>query len=122
MTRPQVEEIRPLLQRSERLITRTPLPWDQFWIILFLQLSDPLALQTLAPFIPQVSVFLLCGLESDHILNIVKLVRDIGVTHGDESLVGHYVGILVSMPSFSVCSLSLSDTIPSIHLIIPLKH
>ncbi|KAG1768477.1 MFS multidrug-resistance DHA1 sub-family [Suillus occidentalis] len=70
-----VEETRPLLQRSERLITRTPLPWDQFWIVLFLQLSDPLALQTLAPFIPQ-------------------LIRDIGVTHGDESMVGHYVGIL----------------------------
>jgi hypothetical protein len=52
-----VEETRPLLQRSERLITRTPLPWDQFWIVLFLQLSDPLALQTLSPFIPQVSVF-----------------------------------------------------------------
>ncbi|KAG1780679.1 major facilitator superfamily domain-containing protein [Suillus placidus] len=77
MTRLQVEETRPLLQQSERPITRTPLPWDQFWIILFLQLSDPLAMQTLAPFIPQ-------------------LVRDVGVTHGDESQVGHYVGILQS--------------------------
>ncbi|KAG2146246.1 major facilitator superfamily domain-containing protein [Suillus clintonianus] len=73
----QVEETRPLLQRSERSMTRTPLPWDQFWIILFLQLSDPLAIQTLAPFIPE-------------------LIRDIGVTHGDESQVGHYVGILQS--------------------------
>ncbi|KAG2344349.1 MFS multidrug-resistance DHA1 sub-family [Suillus weaverae] len=77
MTRLQVEETRPLLQQSERQITRTPLPWNQFWIILFLQLSDPLAMQTLSPFIPQ-------------------LVRDIGVTHGDESQVGHYVGILQS--------------------------
>ncbi|KAG1728509.1 major facilitator superfamily domain-containing protein [Suillus paluster] len=77
MTGHQDEEARPLLQRLERSITKTPLPWDQFWIILFLQLSDPLQLQTLAPFIPQ-------------------LIRDIGVTHGDESQVGHYVGILQS--------------------------
>ncbi|KAG0698313.1 major facilitator superfamily domain-containing protein [Suillus ampliporus] len=67
----------PLLQRPEQPVARTPLPWDQFWIILFLQLSDPFASQTLAPFTPQ-------------------LIRDIGVTHGDESRVGHYVGILQS--------------------------
>ncbi|KAG1860147.1 major facilitator superfamily domain-containing protein [Suillus subalutaceus] len=70
----QDDEETPLLQRPT---TRTPLPWDQFWIILFLQVSDPLSRQTLAPFVPQ-------------------LVRDIGVTHGDESQVGHYVGILES--------------------------
>ncbi|KAG0698310.1 major facilitator superfamily domain-containing protein [Suillus ampliporus] len=77
MTGRQDEETTPLLHRSERSIPRTPLPWNQFWIILFLQLSDPLAMQTLAPFTPQ-------------------LIRDIGVTHGDESQVGHYVGILQS--------------------------
>ncbi|KAG1725313.1 major facilitator superfamily domain-containing protein [Suillus lakei] len=74
----QDEEETPLLQRPEQPISRTsPLPWDQFWIILFLQFSDSLVLQTLAPFTPQ-------------------LIRDIGVTHGDESQVGHYVGILQS--------------------------
>ncbi|KAG1768481.1 MFS multidrug-resistance DHA1 sub-family [Suillus occidentalis] len=78
MALPDDEET-PLLQQSEQptAIDKTPLPWDQFWIILFLQLSDPLSSQTLAPFIPQ-------------------LIRDIGVTHGDESQVGHYVGILQS--------------------------
>ncbi|KAG1768484.1 major facilitator superfamily domain-containing protein [Suillus occidentalis] len=75
----QDDEETPFLQQSEQptAIDKTPLPWDQFWIILFLQLSDPLSSQTLAPFIPQ-------------------LIRDIGVTHGDESQVGHYVGILQS--------------------------
>ncbi|KAG1728515.1 MFS multidrug-resistance DHA1 sub-family [Suillus paluster] len=75
----QDDEERPLLQQPEQPVTRTrtPLPWDQFWIILFLQLSEPFAIQTLAPFTPQ-------------------LIRDIGVTHGDESRVGHYVGILHS--------------------------
>ncbi|KAG1860145.1 MFS multidrug-resistance DHA1 sub-family [Suillus subalutaceus] len=55
----QDDEETPLLQRPGQPTTRTPLPWNQFWIILFLQ-----------------------------------LIRDIGVTHGDESQVGHYVGIL----------------------------
>ncbi|KAG1818713.1 major facilitator superfamily domain-containing protein [Suillus subaureus] len=73
----QDDEETPLLQRPERPTTKTPLPWDQFWIILLLQVSEPLSYQTLSPFIPQ-------------------LIRDIGVTHGDESQVGHYVGILES--------------------------
>ncbi|KAG0698311.1 MFS multidrug-resistance DHA1 sub-family [Suillus ampliporus] len=73
----QEDEETPLLQRPERLTPDTPLPWDQFWIILFVQFSDSLVFQTLAPFTPE-------------------LIRDIGVTHGDESQVGHYVGILQS--------------------------
>jgi hypothetical protein len=73
----QNDEETPLLRRSEQTTAKTPLPWDQLWIILLSQLSDPLSSKTLAPFIPQ-------------------LVRDIGVTHGDESQVGHYVGILQS--------------------------
>ncbi|KAG0704463.1 major facilitator superfamily domain-containing protein [Suillus ampliporus] len=68
------EEI-PLLQRPEQPTAKTPLPWDQFWIILFVQLSELLVSETLAPFTPQ-------------------LIRDIGVTHGDESQVGYFVGIL----------------------------
>lgn len=70
----QDDEETPLLQQP---IARTPLPWDQFWIILFVQFPDSLVFQTLAPFTPQ-------------------LIRDIGVTNGDESQVGHYVGILQS--------------------------
>ncbi|KAG0704460.1 hypothetical protein DFH29DRAFT_371687 [Suillus ampliporus] len=69
------EDAIPLLQLSEQPMAKTPLPWDQFWIILFLQLSDPLVFETLAPFTPQ-------------------LIRDIGVTRGDESQVGYFVGIL----------------------------
>jgi hypothetical protein len=97
----QDDEETPFLRQSEseQPTAKTPLPWDQFWIILFLQLSDPLSSQTLAPFIPQVSKFPFLERESDHNWNFVKLIRDIGVTHGDESQVGHYAGILVSMSS-----------------------
>ncbi|KAG2063893.1 MFS multidrug-resistance DHA1 sub-family [Suillus decipiens] len=70
----QDDEETPLLQQP---VARTPLPWDQFWIILFVQFPDSLVFQTLAPFTPQ-------------------MIRDIGVTNGDESKVGHYLGILQS--------------------------
>ncbi|KAG2063895.1 MFS general substrate transporter [Suillus decipiens] len=73
----QDDEEAPLLQQPGQPTTRTPLPWNQFWIILFAQLSDPLTSLTLTPFIPE-------------------LIRDIGVTHGDETQVGYYVGILQS--------------------------
>ncbi|KAG2049025.1 MFS multidrug-resistance DHA1 sub-family [Suillus hirtellus] len=73
----QNDEETSLLQRPERPTAKTPLPWDQFWILLFLEMPDPVSSYTLAPFVPQ-------------------LIRDIGVTHGDESQVGHYVGILQS--------------------------
>jgi hypothetical protein len=48
----------PLLQQPEQPIAvkaRTPLPWDQFWIILVLHFSHSLVFKTLAPFTPQVS-------------------------------------------------------------------
>jgi hypothetical protein len=93
------DEETPLLQRPEQPTTKTPLPWDQFSIVLFLETLDPLSSQTLSPFTPQVSIFPLLRLISDHDWNFVKLIRDIGVTHGDESQVGRYVGILVSMSS-----------------------
>ncbi|KAG2337430.1 hypothetical protein BDR05DRAFT_775584 [Suillus weaverae] len=99
----QNNEETPLVQRPEQQMARTsPLPWDRFWIISFLQSSDSLICQTLAPFTPQVSIFSLLGLEYDHNRDFVKLIRDIGMTNGDESQVGHYVGILVSMSPFFV--------------------
>ncbi|KAG2739671.1 MFS general substrate transporter, partial [Suillus brevipes Sb2] len=69
----------PLLQQPEQPAiatkARTPLPWGQFWIILVLHFSHSLVFKTLAPFTPQ-------------------LIRDIGVTNGDEQQVGYYVSIL----------------------------
>ncbi|KAG2069715.1 hypothetical protein BDR04DRAFT_1101120 [Suillus decipiens] len=56
IVRPDDEEI-PLLQQPEGIVAKTPLPWDQFWIVLLLQFSDQLVTETLAPFTPQVSVF-----------------------------------------------------------------
>ncbi|KAG1860144.1 major facilitator superfamily domain-containing protein [Suillus subalutaceus] len=71
----QDDEETPLLQRPEQRMARTsPLPWDQFWIILFLQFSDSLVFRPL----------------------LHLPLKDIGVTNGDESQVGHYVGILQS--------------------------
>ncbi|KAG1858616.1 MFS multidrug-resistance DHA1 sub-family [Suillus tomentosus] len=73
----QNDEETPLLQRPEHPTAKTPLPWNQIWILLLLEMPELLSARTLAPFIPE-------------------LVRDIGVTHGDETQVGHYAGILES--------------------------
>ena len=75
-----VDEETPLLEheREQPRKARTPLPWRQFSIILFLQLAEPLTSQVISPFAPQ-------------------LIRDIGITHGDESKVGHYVGLMHSL-------------------------
>ncbi|KAG7089939.1 hypothetical protein E1B28_011568 [Marasmius oreades] len=70
----QSDEETPLLQKIER----TPIPWFQFSIVLFLQLAEPLTSQVIYPFTPQ-------------------LIRDIGITHGDETKVGYYVGLLQSL-------------------------
>lgn len=76
MITPQDIEETPLLQQPEQPIAaKTPLPWDQFWIILVLHFSHSLVFKTLAPFTPQ-------------------LIRDVGVTDEDEKRVGYYVSVL----------------------------
>ncbi|KAG9314810.1 major facilitator superfamily domain-containing protein [Chiua virens] len=78
MSSPSVDEETPLLQAQKQKQGRTPLPWRQFSIIMFLQLAEPLTSQVIAPFAPQ-------------------LIRDIGITNGDETQVGYYVGLLHSL-------------------------
>ncbi|KAG2138617.1 major facilitator superfamily domain-containing protein [Suillus bovinus] len=74
----QADEETPLLRSEEQLKVKTPLPWRQLSIILFLQLTEPVTAQAIAPFAPQ-------------------LIRDVGVTHGDESRVGYFVGVMYSV-------------------------
>ncbi|KAF9525662.1 major facilitator superfamily multidrug-resistance, DHA1 sub-family [Crepidotus variabilis] len=88
------DEETPLLQGKKK---PTPLPWFQFSIVLFLQLAEPLTSQVIYPFTPQ-------------------LIRDIGITNGNESQVGYYVGIMQSVffltQAFTVLHWSrLSDSI-----------
>ncbi|KAJ7056894.1 member of major facilitator superfamily multidrug-resistance, DHA1 sub-family [Mycena amicta] len=61
---------------------RTPLPTTQLSIVLFLQLAEPLTSQVIYPFLPQ-------------------LIRDVGITNGDETKVGYYVGIMQSLFFFT---------------------
>ncbi|OJA19926.1 hypothetical protein AZE42_03758 [Rhizopogon vesiculosus] len=63
-------------QAKSALTGSTPLPWRQFSIILSLQVLEPMTSQVISPFAPQ-------------------LIRDIGVTNGEEARVGFYVGLLV---------------------------
>ncbi|KAI9454533.1 MFS general substrate transporter [Lactarius psammicola] len=61
---------------TENLVT--PVPWAQLWVLLVLQLAEPLTSQVIYPFAPE-------------------FVRNVGITHGDESRVGYYVGLLQSI-------------------------
>ncbi|OJA10383.1 hypothetical protein AZE42_07791, partial [Rhizopogon vesiculosus] len=75
----QEDEESPLLRpERQHTVAKTPLPWRQLSVVLFSQLTEPLTSQAIAPFLPQ-------------------LIRDVGVTHGDESRVGYFVGILSSV-------------------------
>ncbi|KAH6909200.1 major facilitator superfamily domain-containing protein, partial [Coprinopsis sp. MPI-PUGE-AT-0042] len=78
-----IDEETPLLREESRGADGkkkkiTPLPVFQFGLILFLQLAEPLTSQVISPFMPQ-------------------LIRDLGVTGGDETAVGYYVGLMHSI-------------------------
>ncbi|KAH8111238.1 MFS general substrate transporter [Phellopilus nigrolimitatus] len=79
--RPADEEtplLRPAHDKKPKPAEETPLPWAQFSIVLFLQLAEPLTSQVIYPFVPQ-------------------LIREIGITNGDETKVGYYVGMMQSI-------------------------
>jgi hypothetical protein len=96
---PQTEdEETPLLHDPQPKSGRTPLPWRQFTIILFIQLAEPLTSQVIAPFAPQVCCLRLITRSVGKILKTSsQLIRDIGITNGDETQVGYYVGLLVRL-------------------------
>ncbi|KDQ59071.1 hypothetical protein JAAARDRAFT_128086 [Jaapia argillacea MUCL 33604] len=78
MSSSHVDEEFPLLAPERRKQKPTPLPWAQLSIILFLQLAEPLTSQVIYPFAPD-------------------MIRNIGITHGDETKVGYYVGLMQSL-------------------------
>jgi len=92
-----VDEETPLLQGNGKK-TPTPLPWSQFSIALLLQLAEPLTSNVIYPFAPQVcQTTLIHRLLYESFFFFGQLIRDIGVTHGNESQVGYYVGIMVGV-------------------------
>ncbi|EIN04032.1 member of major facilitator multidrug-resistance DHA1 sub-family [Punctularia strigosozonata HHB-11173 SS5] len=76
--RPTDEETPLLDERHDKKPQPGPIPWNQFSIVLFLQLAEPLTSQVIYPFAPQ-------------------LIRDLGITNGDEAKVGYYVGMMQSI-------------------------
>jgi hypothetical protein len=74
----------------------TPVPWAQLWVLLVLQLAEPLTSQGIYPFVPEVLYFsryiIICFFSP-----AVQFARNVGITHGDESRVGYYVGLLVCL-------------------------
>ena len=101
------DEETPLLQSAYHGKKKsTPLPWFQFSLTLFLQLVEPLTAQVIYPFMPEVRILLCCSMCLLIFRN--KLIRDLGVTGENESQVGYYVGVVVSLDRtpLQLCSFS----------------
>lgn len=88
------DEDTPLLS-SEPPQKPTPVPWAQVSILLILQLAEPLTSQVIYPFAPEVCHFLADSFRFLPHLPPLQFVRNVGITHGDESRVGYYVGMMV---------------------------
>ncbi|KAH9954790.1 MFS general substrate transporter [Lactifluus volemus] len=76
---PPTDEDTPLL--PSQLAFKKPsaaVPWAQVWILLFIHSAGPLTFYVIDPFTPE-------------------FVRNVGITHGDESRVGYYVGLMHSI-------------------------
>ncbi|KAH7915289.1 MFS general substrate transporter [Hygrophoropsis aurantiaca] len=77
-TRTTNSEETPLLPSTEVKKSRTPLPKLQISILLLMQLAEPISSLSIYPFINQ-------------------LIREIGITGGDETKVGYYAGVIESI-------------------------
>jgi MFS family permease len=105
----QVDEETPLLSpQKQKKTTRTPLPWFQFSLVLFLQLAEPLTSQVIYPFTPEVCLNTLFIRLITDLLIYKQLIRELGITHGNESKVGYYVGLMVSRSYSSLCNFASS--------------
>ncbi|KAI6040742.1 major facilitator superfamily domain-containing protein [Pisolithus marmoratus] len=71
-----MDETNPLLEDSQA-VTKTPLPKTQLGLVLFVLFTEPMSAQYIFPFINQ-------------------LIRELGVTGGDDRKIGYYAGIIVS--------------------------
>lgn len=94
---PSPDEDTPLLSSEHSLRKPTPVPWAQVSILLFLQLAEPLTSQVIYPFAPEVRHFPQTRFISFSSIHPPQFVRNVGITHGDESRVGYYVGMLVCL-------------------------
>ncbi|KAL0945390.1 hypothetical protein HGRIS_000884 [Hohenbuehelia grisea] len=72
------DEERPLLVKDSSIPWRTPLNWPQIYIVLLMQLCEPLASQSIYPYINQ-------------------LISELDITGGDDRKVGYYAGLIESL-------------------------
>ncbi|TFK35576.1 major facilitator superfamily transporter [Crucibulum laeve] len=77
-THGSVDEETPLLDRSQQLRKPNPLPKLQIAILLGLQICEPIASQSIYPYINQ-------------------LISELDITGGDERKVGYYAGLIESL-------------------------
>ncbi|KAG6333557.1 hypothetical protein ID866_5532 [Astraeus odoratus] len=86
------DENTPLLPENSdpKLRKATPLPKFQLGIVLLTLLAEPVSATYIFPFINQVSCRILR-------LNNCKLIRELGITGGDDRKIGYYAGLIESL-------------------------
>ncbi|KAI6110870.1 MFS general substrate transporter [Pisolithus croceorrhizus] len=77
VTKMAIDENTPLLE-SPQAKTKTPLPKIQLGLTLFILFSQPMSSQYIFPFINQ-------------------LIRELGITGGDDRKIGYYAGVIESL-------------------------
>ena len=83
--------------------TATPLPRFQLFILLWVQLAEPMTSQVIYPFINKVCLRILCVTQQQTDRSCHKLVGELPITGGDEEKIGYYAGLIVRpRPTLSV--------------------
>jgi hypothetical protein len=95
----QVESLEydSILPVEQALTKSTPLPKLQLFSILYIQFSEPITTTVIYPF-------------------IIQLIRDTGITGGDEAKTGYYSGFIVSNLSIYL-RFSLFNTSAGIYIL-----
>lgn len=89
------DEETPLLQVKNDAKSSSPLPKLQLSILLLMLLSEPVSFSSISPYISRVSLVPLSFSFTISDTSCYKLISGMEITHGDESQVGYYIGLMV---------------------------
>ncbi|KAG6333556.1 hypothetical protein ID866_5531 [Astraeus odoratus] len=89
-----VDENTPLIPENSKTKAKTPLPKIQLSLVLLVLFAEPLSSQYIFPFINQVSL----GMRSRaRRKGRSALIRELGITGGDDKKIGYYAGLIESL-------------------------
>jgi hypothetical protein len=91
----EIDEETPLLQEINGKKRPTPLPWFQFSIVFVSPARRTVDFASNIPFRAAGMCYRPCASRHSSNKTSFQLIRDLGITNGNESQVGYYVGLMV---------------------------